>query len=69
MTGNPTPDPGLPELRDALLGEVGRVVVGQDEVAELILAAVAIGGHVLLEGVPGVAKSLLAEAIARTLSV
>jgi MoxR-like ATPase len=70
VTGDPSPaDPVLPELRDALLGEVGRVVVGQDEVAELILAAVAIGGHVLLEGVPGVAKSLLAEAIARTLSV
>ncbi len=62
------PDP-LRDLRDRLLGEVGRVVVGQDEAAEMILAALVVGGHVLLEGVPGVAKSLLAETVARTLSI
>lgn len=65
----PTADLTLGELRDRLLDELGRVVVGQDAVAELILAALAVGGHVLLEGVPGVAKSLLAETIARTLSI
>ncbi len=63
------PAAGLQALRDRLLEEVGRVVVGQDEVAEMILAAVVVGGHVLLEGVPGVAKSLLAETVARTLSI
>ncbi|MCA1682406.1 MAG: MoxR family ATPase [Actinobacteria bacterium] len=56
-------------LRDRLLDEVGRVVVGQDDVAELILGALLVGGHVLLEGVPGVAKSLLAETVARTLAI
>jgi MoxR-like ATPase len=38
------------------------VVVGQDEVVDLLLAATVVGGHVLLEGVPGVAKTLLARA-------
>jgi MoxR-like ATPase len=61
--------PTLGALRDRLLEEVGRVVVGQDEVAEGILAALVIGGHVLLEGVPGVAKSLLAQTVARTLAI
>jgi MoxR-like ATPase len=59
----------LQALRDRLLEQVGRVVVGQDEVAEGILAALVIGGHVLLEGVPGVAKSLLAQTVARTLAI
>jgi MoxR-like ATPase len=59
----------LRDLRARLLEEVGRVVVGQDDVAEMILAALAVGGHVLLEGVPGVAKSLLAETVARTLAI
>jgi MoxR-like ATPase len=56
-------------LRDRVLEQVGRVVVGQDDVAEGILAALVVGGHVLLEGVPGVAKSLLAATVARTLAV
>ncbi len=53
----------------ALLETLDRVVVGQaDAVAELAVAVVA-GGHVLLEGVPGVAKTLLAKALARCLSL
>jgi MoxR-like ATPase len=60
---------GLQDLRDRVLEEVGRVVVGQEEIAEGILAALVVGGHVLLEGVPGVAKSLLAETVARTLAI
>jgi len=44
-------------------------VVGQDESVELLLAAVAVGGHVLLEGVPGVAKTLVANAAARALGL
>jgi MoxR-like ATPase len=61
--------PHLAGLRDRVLEQVGRVVVGQDAVAEGILGALVIGGHVLLEGVPGVAKSLLAETVAQTLSI
>ena len=57
------------ELRDRVVNEVGKVVVGQDEVVEVLLAAVTVGGHVLLEGVPGVAKTLLANAFARAFGV
>jgi len=57
------------ELRDRIAGEVGKVTVGQEEPLELLLAAAAVGGHVLLEGVPGVAKTLLANAFARTLAL
>ncbi|HVW33508.1 MAG TPA: MoxR family ATPase [Acidimicrobiia bacterium] len=52
----------LAALRERVAAEVGRVVVGQDEVVDLLLAAAVVGGHVLLEGVPGVAKTLLARA-------
>ncbi len=57
------------ELRNRVAAEVSKVVVGQHEVVDLFLAAVAVSGHVLLEGVPGVAKTLLANATARALGV
>ena len=57
------------ELRTRLLNEIRKVVVGQDETADFVLAAISVQGHVLLEGVPGVAKSLLASTIARALGV
>jgi MoxR-like ATPase len=59
----------MKELRERVSAEVGAVVVGQDAVLEPVLAALAVGGHVLLEGVPGVAKTLLANALARALGV
>jgi MoxR-like ATPase len=49
--------------------EVEKVAVGQKETVELLVAATAVGGHVLLEGVPGVAKTLVANATARALGV
>jgi MoxR-like ATPase len=55
------------DLRDRVVVEVSKVVVGQVEPVELFLVAAATGGHVLLEGVPGVAKTLLANATARAL--
>jgi MoxR-like ATPase len=55
-------------LREAVLGEVRKAVVGQDEVLELMLCGVIAGGHILLEGVPGVAKTLMAKALARSVS-
>jgi MoxR-like ATPase len=63
-TAMPSGAPGtaLVSLRDRVAAEVRRVVVGQDEVVDLLLAAAVVGGHVLLEGVPGVAKTLLARA-------
>jgi len=57
------------ELRARLRTEVGKVVVGQDDALDLLLAAVAVNGHVLLEGVPGVAKTLLANTAARALGM
>jgi MoxR-like ATPase len=54
-------------LRERVLGEVRKVVVGQDEALELMLCGLLAGGHVLLEGVPGVAKTLMARALSRAL--
>jgi MoxR-like ATPase len=57
------------ELHARVAGEVRKVVVGHTEALEDMLAALALGGHVLLEGVPGVAKTLLAGATARALGI
>nr|WP_231501308.1 MoxR family ATPase [Hymenobacter swuensis] len=54
---------------EAIRQELGKVIVGQQALAELLLVALLADGHVLLEGVPGVAKTLTAKLLARTLSV
>ncbi|UOQ99278.1 MoxR family ATPase [Hymenobacter sp. 5317J-9] len=54
---------------DAIRAEIGKIIVGQTELLELLLTAVLADGHVLLEGVPGVAKTLMAKLLARTLEV
>ncbi len=59
----------MENLRDRVVQEVGKVVVGLDETIEQVLVALLVGGHVLLEGVPGVAKTLLANATARVLGL
>ncbi|MEZ6317326.1 MAG: MoxR family ATPase [Phycisphaerales bacterium] len=50
-----------------LKGEIAKVMVGQDEVVESVLTALFAGGHVLLEGVPGLGKTLLVRTLATTL--
>ncbi|HOX36833.1 MAG TPA: MoxR family ATPase [Candidatus Brocadiia bacterium] len=50
-----------------LLDEVGRVVVGRRDILERLLAALLAGGHVLLEGVPGLGKTLLARSLCQAL--
>ena len=60
---------GLSDVRARLGRAVAPVVVGADEVLDVLAIAVAVGGHVLLEGVPGVAKTLVANATARALGV
>jgi MoxR-like ATPase len=58
---------GPPEAR--VESEIAKAVVGQAEPVRQLLAALVAGGHVLLEGVPGVAKTLLAKTLARTLDL
>jgi MoxR-like ATPase len=53
----------------ALREEVGKIVVGQDGTLSGLVTALLVGGHVLLEGVPGVAKTLLAKALAASLDM
>jgi MoxR-like ATPase len=55
-------------LREGSFSEVKKVVVGQEEALELMLVGLICGGHVLLEGVPGVAKTLMAKALATSVS-
>jgi len=45
--------------------EIGKIIIGQEKAVDLIIAAILANGHVLVEGVPGVAKTLLAKLIAR----
>ncbi len=59
----------LAELRDAVAHEVRKVLVGQEGALDVLIAAMSVGGHVLLEGVPGVGKTLLADATARALGL
>ncbi|SPA22657.1 putative AAA_ATPase; moxR family [Cupriavidus taiwanensis] len=55
-------------LMERLLYEVKRVVVGQDHFLERVLVAILSGGHLLVEGVPGLAKTLTVNTLARTMS-
>jgi MoxR-like ATPase len=57
------------ELRDRLTTQVRKVVVGQDEVVDLLLVTLVVRGHALLEGVPGVAKTLVANACSKALGL
>ncbi|MCU1358493.1 MAG: hypothetical protein JWM89_3911 [Acidimicrobiales bacterium] len=73
-TASPSLAPGQPDgvlrsLRGRLHAEVTKVVVGQDDVIDALLVALAVGGHALLEGVPGVAKTLLASTFSKALSL
>ena len=55
----------LAELYGRMQAASARVVVGQEEVFEQVAVAFFSGGHVLLEGVPGTVKTLLAKTLAR----
>jgi MoxR-like ATPase len=59
----------IARTRQALLGELGKVIVGQQEVIEQIIIAVMARSHALLVGVPGLAKTLLVSSLASTLDL
>jgi MoxR-like ATPase len=59
----------VPELVDYLQSRAERVVVGQGENLQLLLLALVCGGHILLEGVPGTAKTLMARTMAQLLGI
>jgi MoxR-like ATPase len=52
-----------------LRAEIGKVIIGQDEVVKDVLISIFSRGHCLLVGVPGLAKTLLVNTIARTLGL
>src|ERR1700720_4066609 len=56
-------------LTEAIRSEVRKAVVGQDEVIDMMLTSLLVGGHILLEGVPGTAKTLLTQAFAASLAL
>ncbi len=63
-------DPGFArQVSEQILGEAGKVIVGKKDVLRYILISMYVGGHILLEGVPGVAKTLIAKTIARTVNL
>ncbi|HEX6706754.1 MAG TPA: MoxR family ATPase [Albitalea sp.] len=69
MQINPADVTRAAEILTALRGEVGKAVVGQREVVDQTLIALVASGHVLVEGVPGLGKTLLARALAKALSL
>ncbi|MCC6540462.1 MAG: MoxR family ATPase [Bryobacterales bacterium] len=57
------------EARDQILQQVRRVIVGQDEVLEQVLIALFVGGHCLITGLPGTAKTLMVRTLAEALGL
>ena len=60
---------GIRAIAEGIRGEVRKAVVGQDEVIDLMLTSLLVGGHILLEGVPGTAKTLISRAFAASLAL
>ena len=56
-------------VRDNILAQVHEVIVGQEDVLEQILVALFVGGHCLITGLPGTAKTLMVRTIAQTLGL
>jgi MoxR-like ATPase len=58
-----------PKVVDRLRAQTEKVIIGQQENVELLMLALLCGGHVLLEGVPGTAKTLMARVLARLVQI
>ncbi len=57
------------QSRDKILTELRKVIIGQDELIDQVLTCIFAGGHALIVGVPGLAKTLLVSTLAKTLSI
>ncbi|WZO97526.1 MoxR family ATPase [Isosphaeraceae bacterium EP7] len=69
---DPTMEARADEFRDAykrVKDEIGKVIVGHDEIVNGVLTCLFVGGHALLEGVPGLGKTLLVRTLAETLTL
>jgi MoxR-like ATPase len=69
LFGERTPLLEFSEALSTLKTEIGKVIVGQDEMIELLIAGILADGHILIEGVPGVAKTLAAKLLSRSIDV
>ncbi len=80
MENNDTPTPAnnfenridlteMKEITGKIKAEISKIIVGQNQMVELMLVALLSDGHILIEGVPGVAKTLTAKILAKTIDV
>lgn len=67
--GAPAWSPGKCAFADSVRGHVAKTVVGQDVVVERVMIALLTGGHLLLEGVPGIAKTLMVQSVAKAIDL
>src|ERR1700688_2749785 len=57
------------KAQEAIISQVRRVIVGQEEVIDQVMVALCVGGHCLITGLPGTAKTLMVRTIAQTLGL
>ena len=57
----------LADAVDRIKGEISKVIIGQEKTIDLLLSGILVGGHVLMEGLPGIAKTLTAKLLAQTI--
>src|ERR1700749_3608460 len=69
LFGERTPLQEFRQTLNKLKAEMGKVIVGQEQMIELLIAGILADGHILLEGVPGVAKTLTAKLLSRSIDV
>lgn len=69
LFGERTPLQEFRESLERLKTEMGKVIVGQNQMIELLIAGILADGHILIEGVPGVAKTLTAKLLSKSIDV
>lgn len=69
LPGNKKELDDLFELVRSIHSELAKVIIGQEDAIEQILAGLLVGGHILIEGVPGIAKTLIARMLAQSLDL